>query len=69
MLSEYQLKLVDLYNIWNGNVKKLVSNFFEKENYVLQLYKLATLLGARIKTKKHTLCIRIQSITMVKTIY
>ena len=31
MLSEYQLKIVDLYSIPVGNVKKLVSNFFDKE--------------------------------------
>ena len=28
MLSEYQLKIADLYNIHIGNVKKLVPNFF-----------------------------------------
>ena len=43
MLSEYQLKIADLYNIPIGNVKKLVPNFFDKEKYVihyenLQLY-------------------------------
>ena len=43
MLSEYQLKTPDLYNIPIGNVKKLVSNLFDKEEYVihyenLQLY-------------------------------
>ena len=31
ILSEYQLKIDDLYNIPTGNVKKLVSNFFDKE--------------------------------------
>ena len=47
MLSEYQLKIVDFYNIpiiipidglYNvsiGNVKQLVPNFFDKEKYVL----------------------------------
>ena len=35
MLSEYQLKISDLYNISIGNVKKLVPNFFDKEKYVL----------------------------------
>ena len=38
MLSEYQLKIADLYNIPIGNVKKLVPNCFDKEKYVL-LYK------------------------------
>ena len=35
MLSEYQLKIADLYNIPIGNVKKLVPNFFDKEKYML----------------------------------
>ena len=43
MLSDYQLMIADLYNIPIGNIKKLVSNFFDKEIYVihyenLQLY-------------------------------
>ena len=42
MLSDSQLK-IDLYNIPVGNVKRLVPNFFDKEEYVihyenLQLY-------------------------------
>ena len=35
MLSEYQLKIPDLYNIPIGNVKKVVPNFFDKEKYVI----------------------------------
>ena len=31
MLSVYQLKTKDLYNIPTGNVKKLLSKFFDKE--------------------------------------
>ena len=43
MLSEYQLKIFDLYSIPIGNVKKTVPNFFDKEKYTihhenLQLY-------------------------------
>ena len=34
MLSEYQLKIADLYNISIGNDKKLVPNFFDKEKYI-----------------------------------
>ena len=34
MLSEYQLKIADLYNTPIGNVKKLVSNFFDTKKYV-----------------------------------
>ena len=33
MLSEYQLKIADLYNIPIGNVKKLLPNFIDKESY------------------------------------
>ena len=33
MLSDYQLKIADLYNISIGNVKKLVPDFFDKEKY------------------------------------
>ena len=34
-MSDYQLKIADLYNIPIGNVKKLVPNFFDKEKYVI----------------------------------
>ena len=30
MLSEYQLKIADLYSTLIGNAKKLVPNFFDK---------------------------------------
>ena len=35
ILSEYQLKITDLYNIPFGNVKKLVPKFFNEEKYLL----------------------------------
>ena len=35
MSSDYQLKIVDLYNVPISNVKKLVPNFFYKEKYVI----------------------------------
>ena len=35
MLSDYRLKIGDLYNIRIGNGKKLVPNFFDKEKYVI----------------------------------
>ena len=50
-MSDYQLKIADLYNIPTGNVKKLVPNFFDKEKYD-SLQKLTTLFEIRIKTKK-----------------
>ena len=68
MLSEYQLKIADLYNISIGNVKKLVPNLFNKENYVIHYKNLKLYLRLRLKLKNSS-CIRIQSIIMVKTIY
>ena len=67
MLSHYQLKIAYSYNISIGNVKRLVSNFFDKEKYALYHENLQ-LLETTIKTKKNASHIRIQSITMVKTI-
>ena len=31
MLSDYQLKIADHYNILVGNAKKMVANFFDKD--------------------------------------
>ena len=53
MLSEYQLKIADLYNIPIGNVKKLVPSFFDKENYVIHYEKLKLYLRIGLKLKKH----------------
>ena len=70
MLSEYQPKIVDLYNIPIGNVKKLVPNDFDKEKDVLHYENLQLYLRLGLKLKKYISRIRIQSITMVvKTIY
>ena len=69
MLSEYQLKISDLSNIPIGNVKNLEPNFFDKEKYVLHYENLELYLRLRLKLKKNTSHIRIQSITMVKAIY
>ena len=35
MLSDYHLKIADLYKIPIGSVKKFVPNFFDKEKYVI----------------------------------
>ena len=35
MLSEYQIKIADLYNIPIGNIKKLLPNLFGEEKYVI----------------------------------
>ena len=65
MLSDYQLKIADLYNIPIGNLKKLVPNLFDKENFNVKklvpnffdqenvLYKnLQLYLGLGLKPKK-----------------
>ena len=52
MLSEYQLKIADLYNIPIGNVKKLAPNFFYKEKYVLHYENLQLYLRLELKLKK-----------------
>ena len=66
MLSEYQLKTV--YNIPIGNAKKIVPKFSDKEEYVIHSENLKLYLESRIKNKKNTPRIRIQSISMTKTI-
>ena len=58
MLSEYQLKITDLYNIAIGNVKKLMPKLFDKK-ICHSSWKPATLLETRIKTKKNTSYFRI----------
>ena len=52
MLTEYQLKIADLYNIPIGNVKKLVPNFFYKGKYVLHYENLKLYLRLGLKLKK-----------------
>ena len=43
MLSDYQLKIADHYNIPIGNVKKLVPNFFDRQIYVIHYENLYNL--------------------------
>ena len=52
MLSDYQVKIADLYNIPTGNVKKLVPNFFDKEKYVIHYENLQLYLRLGVKLKK-----------------
>ena len=52
MLSEYQQKIADLYNIPIGNIQKLVSNFFDKEKYVFPFENLQLYLRLGLKLKK-----------------
>ena len=49
MLSHYQSKTDDYFNISPGNVKKLVPNFFDKKARA-SLQKFATLFNTRIET-------------------
>ena len=72
MLSEHQLRIVDLYNIPIGSVKKLELKFFDKEKCVLHYKNLEIYLILGLKLKKNKIIHRAlefyQSI-MVKTIY
>ena len=52
MLPKYKLKIADLYNIPIGNVKKIVSNFFDKEKYVIHYENLQLYLKLGLKLKK-----------------
>ena len=52
MLSEYQLKITNSYNIPIGNVKKLVPNFFDKEKDELHYENLQLYLRHGLKLKK-----------------
>ena len=53
MLSNYQLKIADLYNIPISNVKKLVPNFFVKEKYVIHYENLPLYFRLGLKLKKY----------------
>ena len=52
MLSEYQLKIADLYNIPIGNDKKLVPNLFDKEKYMFHYENLQLYLRLELKLKQ-----------------
>ena len=58
--------IADFYNIFVGNDEKLVSNFFDKEKYVLHYENLQLYLSVVLKLKKNTLLFRTKSIPMVK---
>ena len=53
MLSKYQLKIADLYNILIGNVTKLATNFFDKEKNVLHYENLQLYLRLGLQLKKY----------------
>ena len=52
MLSDYQLKIADLYNNLIDNVKKLMSNFFDKEKYAFHYENLELYLRLGLKLNK-----------------
>ena len=52
-MSEYQLKIADLYNTPIDNVKKLMPNFFDKEKYVLHHKKLQPHSRLGLKLQKY----------------
>ena len=52
MLSEYKLKIADLYNIPIGNGRTLMPNFFDTEKYVLHYENSHLSLRLRLKLKK-----------------
>ena len=49
---EYQPKITDSYNVPVANVKKLLSNFFDKEKYVLHCENLQLYLRLGLKLTK-----------------
>ena len=49
ILSDYQLKIGDDYNISIGNVKKFVPQFFGKETYVIHYKNLQPYLRLELK--------------------
>ena len=53
MLCSYQLKIDDVYNIPISNVKKLVSNVFDKETYVVRYENFQLYLQLGLKIEKH----------------
>ena len=66
MLSEYQLKITNLYNV---PIVKVSAWLFRWRKVCTSIWKHATLLEARIKTKRHTSPLGTQSITVVKTMH
>ena len=52
ILSEYQLKIADLYNIPIGNVKKILPNLFGQEKYLIHYENLQIYLRLGLKLKE-----------------
>ena len=54
MLSSYELKIADLYNIPIDNVEKLQPTFFNKEKFLHHYENLQLYLRLRLKLRKYT---------------
>ena len=65
-MSEYQLNIADVYNIPIGSVKKLLPEY-DKEKCVIHYENLKLYLRVGLKLK-NAMYIRIQSISIAKTI-
>ena len=52
LLSDYQLKSVDLYSISVGNVENLVSNFYDKGKYLIHYENLQLYIRLGLKLRK-----------------
>ena len=54
-MSDYQIRIADNYNFSIGNIKKVVSDFFNKKRYLLHQKKLQRYLrlGLKIKNVYH----------------
>ena len=52
IMSEYQLKIADQYNIPILNIKKMVPNFFDKNKYVIHCEKLKLYVRLGFKLKQ-----------------
>ena len=53
MLSKYQIRISDVYNITFGNIKILVPNFFWQRKTCALSWELTALSEVRFNQKKH----------------
>ena len=68
MLPKYQQMISDFFNSPISNVKELLPNYFCRGKYLLHYENLNLYLRLELRLKKAS-CIRIQTITIAKTIY
>ena len=52
MLSDYQLKIANFYNVCIGIIEKIVTNFFDQEKYVIHYENLHFFLILGLKLKR-----------------